>query len=108
MSKEPIFIKEPVLEDVVNENGVYTIPVEWTMTANIKVEGKNLQDALNRARAVTSSPAFGLPKQAAHYLDDSFTIPDDYDTLSTAQSYQSHSEVLIKTDDTVDTISAQE
>ena len=71
---------------LIREDGVYVVPVTWTMYSTIHVEADSLEDAVRRAEEARSD----LPLGDAEYLEDSYQLCD----LGEAEemfSYEDHS-----------------
>lgn len=70
---------------LVRDDGIYIVPVTWTMYSTIHVEADSLEDAVERAEAAKAD----LPLGEAEYLEDSYAICD----ISEAEeifSYEDH------------------
>jgi hypothetical protein len=73
-------------KEYVSEDGYYIIPVTWEMYSTVKVQGKNLQDAIDRLNRVAEE----IPlDDNAEYVDSSYRIEDDSDEhMIAAQNYK--------------------
>lgn len=81
-----------VLAEYVSDDG-YIIPVEWSVCSTVRVDkADNLKQAVEIARA----RIMDLPcDNNAEYIDGSYTIPDDDESLLNAQAYSHESGVSI-------------
>lgn len=87
------------LEKIVHENGLYTIPVQWSVYSTITVEADNLADALQKFEEKCAE----LPlSQDAEYIEGSYEImADNADELIDAQDYRTISTTTIYKDGTI-------
>lgn len=88
------------LEDIVNDEGVYLIPVSWSVYSTIKVEADNLKDAIERARRSLCDIPLSSENE---YIDDSYTIDGEIDEdFINAQDRATVGDVLLKRDGTIE------
>ncbi len=91
------------LENYVSKNGVYIIPVEWSVYSTVVVKGvNNLQEALDAVKTnMDDIPLSHHPE----YIESSYTVPEeDADNLITAQDYQSRGVLLEMNGSSFDTV----
>lgn len=83
----------------------YSIPVSWTMTANVTVEADSPEEALKRANEIMYQDVFPLPRKNCYYLEESFNIdaesPDEIEETERLGT-NSLSEITIHKDNTWD------
>ena len=86
--------KHPDLINYMSEDGMYKIPVEYTVYSTITVKADNLGDALSKAIAQKDS----IPLQDVYeYVEDSFKFAvDEPEDALNAQCYKTVGQTVIE------------
>lgn len=87
------------MSKIINEDGIYIIPVSWMITSVIKVEADNLEQAV----AIANDKIDDIPLSGGEYVEGSYAIESEKESIIYAQNYRDlDSTVLIKHDGTIE------
>ena len=84
------------IKKFVSKNGYYKIPVEWTVSATITVRDvANLEEALEKVKSLEAD----IPlNRNAEYIDGTYKIVEEDESLFNAQDYIRISDILVDKD----------
>lgn len=91
--------EKKMLEKIVNKNGRYIIPVQWSVYSTVTVEADNLADALNKFEEKRDDIPLSPDSE---YIEDSYEMTcENAEELIDAQEYREISTVAICKDGTI-------